>query len=363
MARMSEQDWDLRSRLLAHKAPLQPRGQGALATKLLVAAGALAAAYLVVRSKTKQAEADHPPAGQFVEVDGVRLHYLERGAGPVVVLLHGNGTTSHDFELSGLIDMLAQNHRVIAFDRPGFGYSERPRSTIWTPTEQAALLGSALQRIGVEQAYVLGHSWGSLVALAMATDSPRLVKGLILLAGYYYPSPRLDAALLSGPAVPVVGDLMRFTVSPLLGRLAWSSFVKRAFSPRAPAAAFARWPKWLSLRPSQLRAAGAESALMIPAAAKQRHRYAEITVPVTIFSGAGDKMVAPAENAERLHRELLQSQLHTVQDAGHMLHYVAQDEIVRAVRDMVENRPRMDFQQTSHHDGTLTESEAPRVLH
>ncbi|WP_227470259.1 alpha/beta fold hydrolase [Massilia sp. YMA4] len=361
MARMSGQDWDLRSRLLAHKAPLRPRST--LSTKLLVAAGALAAAYLVVRSKTKQAEADNPPAGKFVEVDGVRLHYLERGAGPVVVLLHGNGASSLDFELSGLVDMLAQHHRVIAFDRPGFGYSERPRSTIWTPSEQAALLGSALRQLGAEPAYVVGHSWGALVALAMATETPRLVKGLVLLGGYYYPSPRLDVALLAGPAVPVVGDLMRFTISPLLGRLGWTSFVKRLFSPREPAASFARWPKWLSLRPSQLRAAGAESALMIPAAAKLRHRYAEITVPVTIFSGAGDKMVNPAHNAERLHRELLQSQLHTVQDAGHMLHYVAQDEIVRAVRDMVENRPRMDFQQTSHHDGALTESEAPRVLH
>ncbi|WUR13426.1 alpha/beta hydrolase [[Empedobacter] haloabium] len=361
MARMIGQDWNLRSRLLAHKAPLQPRNT--LAPKLLIAAGALAAAYLVVRSKTRQAEADNPPAGQFVEIDGVKLHYLERGAGPVVVLLHGNGASSLDFELSGLVDMLAQHHRVIAFDRPGFGYSERPRSTIWTPSEQAALLGSALRQLGAEPAYVVGHSWGALVALAMATETPRLVKGLVLLGGYYYPSPRLDVALLAGPAVPVVGDLMRFTVSPLLGRLGWSSFVKRLFSPREPAASFARWPKWLSLRPSQLRAAGAESALMIPAAAKLRHRYAEITVPVTIFSGAGDKMVNPAHNAERLHRELLQSQLHTVQDAGHMLHYVAQDEIVRAVRDMVENRPRMDFQQTSHHDGALTESEAPRVLH
>jgi len=358
MARMSGHNWNLHERLLAYRDPLRPRARISPGTKLLVAAGALAAAYLVVRSKTQQAEAEHPPAGQFVEVDGVRLHYLERGAGPTVVLLHGNGATAQDFELSGLIDMLAKDHRVIAFDRPGFGYSERPRSTIWTPVEQAALLGKALQQLGVGQAHVLGHSWGTLVALAMGMENPALVRGLVLLAGYYYPSPRLDVALAAAPAIPVLGDVMRYTVSPLLGRLTWDRLVRRVFSPKAPAASFSRWPKWLSLRPSQLRAAGAESALMIPAAAALRHRYGEITMPVTIFTGGGDKMVAPAPNAERLHRELLQSQLHTVQDAGHMLHYVAQDEIVRAVRDMVEGRPGMDFQQTTHHGDST-----PRVLH
>jgi pimeloyl-ACP methyl ester carboxylesterase len=328
--------------------------------KAWMAAGALAAAYLVVRSKTQQAEADNPPAGQFITVDGVRLHYLERGAGPAVVLLHGNGATSLDFELSGLIDVLAQRHTVIAFDRPGFGYSERPRTTIWTPAEQAALLGKALHELGIDKAIVLGHSWGTLVALAMAMDNPNLVRGLVLLSGYYYPSPRADVALLSGPAIPVLGDLMRYTVSPLLGRLVWPAFVKRIFSPRAEAASFTNWPKWLSLRPSQLRAAGAESALMIPAAAQLRHRYAEIAVPVTIFSGVGDKLVVHEHNAERLHRELQDSQLHTVRDAGHMLHYVAQDDIAHAVRDIVEGRPRLDFQETTHHDGP---DPGPRVLH
>jgi pimeloyl-ACP methyl ester carboxylesterase len=329
-----------------------------------VAAGALAAAYLVVRAKTRQAEAENPPAGQFVTVDGVRLHYLQRGSGPIVVLLHGNGATSLDFELSGLIDVLAQHYTVIAFDRPGFGYSERPRTTIWTPAEQAALLGKALRELDIHKAVVLGHSWGTLVALAMAMDNPNLVRGLVLLSGYYYPSPRADVALLSGPAVPVLGDVMRYTVSPLLGRLIWPAFVKRIFSPRAMAESFGDWPKWLSLRPSQLRAAGAESALMIPSAATLRHRYAEIAMPVTIFSGAGDKLATHEHNAERLHRELPNSQLHTVQDAGHMLHYVAQDDIAHAVRDIVEGRPRMDFQQTTHHEGPdVGQTGTPRVLH
>ena len=96
----------------------------------LDAAALLAGAALAVRHQTRRAEAKHPPAGRFVTVDGVRLHDVERGRGRPVVLLHGNGATLQDFELSGVVDLVSRTHRVIVFDRPGFGYSERPRGTI-----------------------------------------------------------------------------------------------------------------------------------------------------------------------------------------------------------------------------------------
>jgi pimeloyl-ACP methyl ester carboxylesterase len=75
----------------------------------------------------KKAERDNPPTGKFLEINGVRLHYVERGAGDALVMLHGNGSMIEDFASSGLIDLAAKNYRVITFDRPGFGHSERPR--------------------------------------------------------------------------------------------------------------------------------------------------------------------------------------------------------------------------------------------
>jgi pimeloyl-ACP methyl ester carboxylesterase len=96
----------------------------------VVAAGALAAMALLNRHLAKKAEDDNPPAGQFLEVDGVRLHYVERGSGDPLVLLHGNGSMIEDFESSGLVDLAAKNYRVIVIDRPGFGHSSRPRNVI-----------------------------------------------------------------------------------------------------------------------------------------------------------------------------------------------------------------------------------------
>src|ERR1700722_1868790 len=112
---------------------------------------------LVNRFAAKKAERNNPPIGKFVDVDGVRLHYVERGNGEPLVLLHGNGSMIQDFASSGLLDIAAAKYRVIVFDRPGFGYSERPRLTVWTPGTQADLIRKALGQLGISQAIVLGH--------------------------------------------------------------------------------------------------------------------------------------------------------------------------------------------------------------
>ena len=109
-----------------------------LAPLLAGSAAAVAAAVLYNLRQTKDAERRHPPIGRFLHVDGVRLHYIERGRGEPLVLIHGNGTMIQDFTVSGLVDRLAERYRVIVFDRPGYGYSSRPRG-LWTPRAHARL--------------------------------------------------------------------------------------------------------------------------------------------------------------------------------------------------------------------------------
>jgi hypothetical protein len=111
------------------------------------------------------AERNNPPIGTFTECDGVRLHYLDCGdpAAPCVVLFHGNGSMIQDFTISGLVDRLARCNRVLCFDRPGFGYSQRPRSRIWTATAQAALFVKALNQLGrnINSAYAILSCWAT----------------------------------------------------------------------------------------------------------------------------------------------------------------------------------------------------------
>jgi hypothetical protein len=130
------------------------------------ATAVVAAMAIANRHYAKKALRDNPPQGRFIDVDGVRLHYVERGDGRPLVLFHGSGSMIQDFESSGLIDLAAGNYRVIVFDRPGFGHSLRPRNVVWTPEAQADLFKKALDRLSVRRAIVLGHSWGASVAVA-----------------------------------------------------------------------------------------------------------------------------------------------------------------------------------------------------
>src|SRR3954467_3538118 len=159
------------------------------------------------------------PPGRFVEVDGVRVHYIARGKGRPVVLIHGNGTMAEDFVISGLLDQLAKHYRVLAIDRPGFGHTDRPRLRVWTASAQAHLVHRVLERLKVERPVIVGHSWGTLVALALAIAGWRDVRGLVLLSGYYYPTRRADVTLTAPLAIPGLGDLARAMVPQAVGHL------------------------------------------------------------------------------------------------------------------------------------------------
>jgi pimeloyl-ACP methyl ester carboxylesterase len=316
-------------------------------TALLAGSAAVAAATaLWVKYKAGKAERENPPIGQFVEVDGVRLHYVERGEGPPVVLLHGNAVLLQDFLASGLIDSLAQEHRVIAFDRPGFGFSERPRDRLWTPTAQAALVERALTQLGIERAVVLGHSWGTLVALALALDHPEKVRGLLLASGYYYPTARLDALMTAPVALPVLGDVMRYTVSPVFGRMVFGKMVKAMFAPRAVPAQFSEvLSREMMLRPGQIGANAEDAAFMVPAAAQFQSRYQELGLPIEIFAGEEDLVVDVDAHSTRLHGELPQSRLTVVPETGHMVHYAVPGQMVKAIAGMSGDpvqKPRME---------------------
>jgi pimeloyl-ACP methyl ester carboxylesterase len=298
----------------------------------------LAIAALVNRRLAQNAESDNPPAGQFLEVNGVRLHYVERGSGTPLVLLHGNGSMIQDFDSSGLIDLAARNYRVIVFDRPGFGHSERPRNVVWTPAAQAELINSALHQLGVSHAIVLGHSWGASVAIALALKYPKLVQGLVLASGYYYPSLRADVVALSAPAVPIVGDVLGHTLSPIVSRVMWPLMMAKIFGPRAVPKKFEGFPKEMALRPSQIRASAAESALMIPDASHYSDQYANLKMPVVIVAGDEDRLVDIDAQSTRLHRDVPQSRFHRVPGTGHMIHQTATGVVMSAINEVAEDR-------------------------
>ena len=279
------------------------------------------------------APTDHPPIGEFITVDGTRLHYLERGAGIPVVLLHGNGSMIADFLSSGIIERAAFGRRVIAFDRPGFGHSERPGGRVWTPSAQASLLLRAFALLDIERPIVVGHSWGALVALALALMGPEKVAGLVLLSGYYYPTPRSDAM-----AIAQATAMLSTPVGPLMGRLMAAGAVRRVFAPCAVPERFNRaYSIPLALRPSQVKAVREEAAMLMEAAGALSQHYSELSVPVRLIAGSDDRIVETDKHSARLHRQLGTSTFLRV-PGGHMVHHAAPEEVVAAIAAVGEAR-------------------------
>jgi pimeloyl-ACP methyl ester carboxylesterase len=300
------------------------------ARHLLLALGALAssaAAFVQVRSR--QAERAHRVRGRFIDVDGLRLHYVERGSGPALVLVHGLGSMIDDFVLSGLFARAAEHYRVIAIDRPGYGRSSRPRTRRWTIAAQAELLHAALRRLEVGCPVLVGHSLGATIAVAYALRFP--VERLVLLSGVYYPSVRLDAPLLVPPAIPGVGTFLRYTVSPLLGRIAWPAWLRLIFGPAPVPRRFRPFPPWMALRPETLRAIGEDAAYILPAVAAMAKDYKGLRVPTAVVAGRDDRYVSARAHSMRLQGEIANSELIVIPGAGHMVHYAAPQAVMHAI--------------------------------
>jgi pimeloyl-ACP methyl ester carboxylesterase len=284
--------------------------------------------------------ADDPVVGRFITVDGTRLHYIDRGAGTPVVLLHGNGSTIGDFVASGITACARGGHRVIAFDRPGFGYSERPRGRSWGPFEQARLLLRAFALLDIERPILVGHSWGTLVALALALECGQDVSGLVLLSGYYYPTP-LPSRPKAAPVTSfsLVDDVLRQAMMPFVWRLAAPGAVKRIF---APCDVPERFKQLYSipdaLRPSQMKAVAEEAEMLAEAARNLGTLYKELNTPVRLIAGSDDGIVETERHSARLHRELPSSTLRVVPGCGHMVHHAVPNEVISAIVNMDEAR-------------------------
>ena len=256
------------------------------------------------------------------------------------MLLHGNGVTAHDWKTSGVIDALGGSHRVIAFDRPGFGYSTRPRRHVWTAAAQAALLHEALHTLAVDPAVIVAHSWGTLVALALALEYPAHCRRLLLYFGILFPDVSRRRCSLWRSCSAYFGR--RSALHDLAA--AWAFARTRAV--RAALRAGGRRP---GLRggvadgdPSvAIRANAEDTALMVSSATRMEGRYKDLTVPVAIVAGPDDKVVSPAQS-ERLADEIPASELLVIGGVGHMLHYAAKEKITETIAVMANAQPDLE---------------------
>jgi pimeloyl-ACP methyl ester carboxylesterase len=211
--------------------------------------------------------------------------------------------------------------------------------SLWTADQQAELLHKALLLLNVNRPILVGHSWGTLVALALAIRHQESVTGLVLVSGYYFWTARPDVPLAALSALPILGAVLRYTVSPLLGWLQMPLIKRGMFSPTPVPESFETgFSTAMAVRPSQIRAAAMDGGQMITSALALRDQYKLLTLPVTIIAGAGDRVVFK-RMAERLAAIITHSTLLIIDGAGHMVHYIVPQKVVHAV-DSIATKSR-----------------------
>ncbi len=273
---------------------------------------------------------DHPQAiSKFVTVDGANLHFVIKGAGRPVVLIHGNPGSSQDW--AKLYDPLAARYKAVAFDRPGHGHSDRPNHRDVTVDVQARLLCAALDELRIERPILVGHSWGGALALVYALLYPRDVSGLVLLAPAVYESEDGLSFVSKLPALPIIGDILNFILSPLLAASVVRGDLKKAFAPDPVPPHYLRSVLSEWTRPKKVKWYSVDDALLNQSLPEFSERYSDIRVPTAIVTGDSDLIVPAEENAHRLHEALSNSKLIVLDKTGHQIPFTRPQAVVDAV--------------------------------
>ncbi|MEM1350822.1 MAG: alpha/beta hydrolase [Pseudomonadota bacterium] len=283
-------------------------------------------------------EADYPPSGQFVDALGTKIHLKVTGQGPDVVLIHGASGSMRDFTFA-LVDALSSDYRVIAVDRPGMGWSDRPEGFggVWNtapepPRLQAQILQAATDQIGVHNPIVVGHSFGGTIALAWALERPDDTAGLVLLGAasnpwkgklgllYQVNSTALGSALV----IPVLTAFTpHFYVEKVLGEI---------FSPQhAPQGYMKHFGADMTLRRGTMRANAQQVNALKPFIREMAKHYASLDLPVEILHGTADFIVPLSVHSEPLSTQLPHARLQVMPGVGHMPHHVAPEDLRAAI--------------------------------
>lgn len=270
------------------------------------------------------------PPGAFVTAAGVPIHYVTRGEGRPVVYIHGAKSSVYDFLLS-IADTVSPRYRVVAFDRPGSGFSGRTHEAGGgSPQAQAAVLRAATAALGIDRPVLVGHSFGAAVALAWALDTPATVSAVVTLGGHVVPlgeaPPWVTSLARSRPALLALSVAGRLPVGrPLVD---WT--MRRIFYPDAVPSDYLRIAPSLALSPGRLVSDGEERRGWTVGLQDLEARYSKLEVPVVIVVGARDQVVPPRSSL-RLHHLAPRSELVVLPETGHMPHFARPDVVLAAI--------------------------------
>jgi haloalkane dehalogenase len=270
-----------------------------------------------------------PFQSRWHESDGIRIHYVDEGSGPPVLMCHGNPTWS--FLYRNVITGLRDYFRCVAVDYPGFGLSDRPDGYSYTAAEHSGVVGGLIDQLGLHGLIVMGQDWGGPIGLSVATRRAERVAGLVAMNTWYWPADRFamkafSRVMSSGPMQRRILE-QNFFVERLIPRGTSRELSDeemdhyRGVQP-APAAR-----EGIAVFPRQILDASpwlGELARRVPQTLSDK--------PIVLIWGLRDRAFGARKVLERWHSDFPDAELHTLADANHFIQEDAPDDIAEAVR-------------------------------
>jgi pimeloyl-ACP methyl ester carboxylesterase len=273
----------------------------------------------------------------WVEVDGLRVHYLKAGEGNVpVLLLHGGGYDFASLSYKHAIGSISRHHQVFAPDWPGYGQSDKPEIE-YSTEYYVGFLGRLMDVLGLKKANLVGISMGGAISLGFSLRSPQRVEKLVLVDSH-------------GLGREVPGRVASFALVrlPLLNKLVWAALGRSRrmvewslqsvfYNPRAVTRELvdevfqlAKKPgagqAWRSWQRNEIRWRGLRTNFV--------GRFQEVAVPTLILHGAEDEYV-PVAWARRARALIKDSELHVLPQCGHWLTLEKPGEFNRALLEFL----------------------------
>ncbi|WP_407690136.1 alpha/beta fold hydrolase [Roseivivax lentus] len=281
---------------------------------------------------------DYPPLGQFVTLeDGRQVHAFVTGEGPDLVLIHGASGNVRDFTFS-FVEQVRDRYRVIVFDRPGLGYTDRANDRVTgafnsaaeTPYEQAAMLAEAAEKLGAARPIVLGHSYGGAVAMAWGLEHDPAA--LVVVSGATIPWSGGLGAQYEVLGSSVGGAIVPILARPFATRSRIETVAEEIFKPQPIPEGYLDYVGTaLTLETGAIRANARQVNNLHEAVSEMAPRYSSVRVPVEIVHGAEDTVVPVHVHAEPLASLLPAGNLTLLDEIGHMPHHWAPEAVSDAI--------------------------------
>ena len=268
----------------------------------------------------KRAEKQVPADGKFLDVGGARLHYVDMGEGPAIVMIHGLGGQLRNFTYA--LSERLPGHRLVIIDRPRSGYSTVPAGVEPGLKDQADAIAEAIDALALKRPLLVGHSLGGAVSLSLALDHPGLVSALALIAPLTQPQTEVPDAfkgLAAGGASKVSRTLVANLLAVPVGTLTAKQSAQAVFAPEPVPEDFAvKGGGLLALRPGNVYAAIFELQAAAAEMAGIAARYRELQLPVSILYARGDNILGYELHGQQTAGEITGARLELT-DGGHML--------------------------------------------